>query len=183
MPKLHLMLDFETLSNTPTSAVLSLGVVLFTKEKMIASEHWIFNPTDQLNAKLDVSFETIAWWMSQADEAKKLFATCLATGVSMNSFLDDFERYIKDYATGYEIIVWSHGANFDIPIFENLLKRGKRKIPWKFYNTRCYRTMKAIHKIEEGKERSGIKHNALDDATFQAGCVMGMFNKIPGSDA
>lgn len=182
MPKVHLMIDFETLCNTPNSVVLSLGAVLFTKERMIASEHWIMNPDDQFKAKLDVSFDTIAWWMNQGDEAKKLFNTCLSTGVPMRSFLDDFERFIKEFASGMQIIVWANGANFDIPIIENLLKRGARKCPWKFWDTRCYRTMKAIHKIEEGKERNGIKHDALQDASFQAGCVMGMFNRIEGSD-
>ncbi len=180
--KIHLMTDFETLSNTPNSAVLSLGAVLFTKEKMIASEHWIFNPEDQLKSKLDVSFDTIAWWMSQGEEAKKLFATCLASGLSMRTFLDDFEKFIKTYAGNDQIIIWGNGANFDIPIFENLLKRGGKKIPCKFYDTRCYRTVKNIHKIEDGKTRNSIKHDVLNDASFQASCVMGMFNRIENSD-
>jgi inhibitor of KinA sporulation pathway (predicted exonuclease) len=39
--------------------------------------------------------------------------------------------------------------------------------PWKFYNDRCYRTLKAMYPHIKMPKRTGTHHNALDDAISQ----------------
>ena len=45
--------------------------------------------------------------------------------------------------------------------------RAMRHRPWKFWNDRCYRTIKSMHP-EVPMPRTGTHHNALDDAKTQA---------------
>jgi exodeoxyribonuclease VIII len=40
-------------------------------------------------------------------------------------------------------------------------------VPWQFWNSRCYRTVKSLYPDNKLK-RSGTYHNAVDDAESQA---------------
>lgn len=68
---------------------------------------------------------------------------------------------------GPDVKVWGNGADFDNVILGSAYRRLGKSIPWAFYNSRCYRTVKSLQpgcRIE----RAGTHHNALDDAKSQA---------------
>lgn len=174
----HLMLDFETLGQASDTAVLSLGAVLFTKDQIIEEKYWIFSLDEQLRAKLSITSDTLLWWMQQNDRAKEIFSKVKTEGISMKTFLPDFCGWVN----GKDVRVWGNGASFDVSIIESLINRGQLMLPWKFWNIRCYRTLKAMHDIEKGVVRSGTHHNALDDAKYQAQCLMAFLQKNPSCD-
>jgi len=75
--------------------------------------------------------------------------------------------------------VWGNGATFDITIIENAMDKFKAFYshllpPWKFWQIRDVRTLQDIATAagcEDFKKTlpfSGIKHDALADAVFQA---------------
>lgn len=174
----HLMIDFETLAQTPDSAVLSLGAVLFNSEKIIEEREWAFSLEEQMRAKLSVNPETIIWWLKQGAAAQAVFDKCATHGVSMKTFLPEFHEWLRQK----DVRIWGNGASFDVSIVEHLLNRGQVKIPWKFWNIRCYRTLKSLFDIERTVSRLGTKHNALEDAKFQALCVQGFLKDNPARD-
>lgn len=179
----HVMLDFETLANDSNSAVLSLGAVLFTKDEILGEKYFVFDVEEQLTAKFNVNFDTLAWWIGQGDEAKALFKEAKENGKSMRVCLPELSSWLMQDSTyptiNWKLLPWSNGAGFDIPIIENLFKRAKVKCPWHFSKHRCYRTIKAMYEIEKGQKFEGTKHHALDDARFQAKCLMEFLKANP----
>ena len=41
-------------------------------------------------------------------------------------------------------------------------------VPWNFYDERCYRTLKSLFPQLKAADTRGTKHNALEDARYQA---------------
>lgn len=175
----HLMLDFETLATSPTSVVLSLGAVIFNNDAIIDGRLWNFDLEGQFRARREVNAETLFWWMNQGEKAKEVFGLCKIEGIAVKDFLPQFFEFINSEPKG-ELHVWGNGANFDVAIIENLITTLGHKIPWKFWNVRCYRTLKNVYDIEREITKTGTKHNALDDATNQAKAVQNYLQKNPG---
>lgn len=63
---------------------------------------------------------------------------------------------------------YGNGASFDLSILKAAYDAVGLKAPWKFWDERCYRTIKNDYSQIEPDERAGTHHNALDDAKFQA---------------
>lgn len=171
-----LMLDFETLGVTPDAMVLSLGAILFEKE-IVKEKGWFFkhstiNKDVQPNRKFDQ--QTIAWWHKQKPQAQKIFEYCQSIGVTLPEFIQDFRKWLPESCQ--TLTVWGNGATFDVAIIEDIFRSLNEPIPWRFTNVRCYRTIKAIHRIEAGRAFEGIPHQAIDDARYQAKCLMNWFS-------
>ncbi len=185
---LHCMIDFETLGhNAPHVAVLSLGAVMFTRGGKISGAEWIFNMPEQIQKKRSVTAETISWWFNQGAEAKAVIQKASTSGTLMGQVMAEFNDVIGKAAIEVKakpdkVIIWSCGAGFDVPIAESLYMHTQTQVPWKFWNIRCYRTIKSVHEIEAGVKREGVKHSALADAEYQAECVMKWLTANPGLD-
>lgn len=161
----HLMLDFETLGNTPDTAVVSLGAVLFNREGIFAERLWLFNLTGQLDGRRRfATADTITWWMGQGEKAKSVFEKAQREGVLLKDFATQFVEWVDPKR---DVRVWGNGATFDVSIIESILLQQGVKAPWKFWNHRCYRTLKQCYGIEKTKFQ-GTKHDALDDSKHQA---------------
>ena len=65
--------------------------------------------------------------------------------------------------------LWGNGASFDNAILSTAYELCELETvqPWRFYNDRCYRTVKSLYP-EVAMVRTGTYHNALDDAESQA---------------
>lgn len=174
----HLMLDFETLGNTPDAAVVSLGACLFDKAGINERKLWHFDIQEQFNARRQPSADTIRWWLDQSAKAKNVFDKCKTEGTSMRIIGPEIVAMCK----GKDVRAWGNGATFDVTIAEHILLQLRLEIPWKFWNIRCYRTLKNIADIEAGKKREGTHHNALDDSAFQAQNVIDYFKVNPKAD-
>ena len=165
---MHLMIDFETLDTKSTAVVLSVGVVAFNKDGIHDKFGFNLNPQEQIDTGRTISFDTLQWWLKQNTEAIKA-----AFFPKKNYSISEYQVCLSEFCTKNKIIeCWSQGANFDLPMNDSLL--GKRN-PLKFWNARDTRTYYKAIGLTLPK-REGTHHNALDDAVYQAECVIAGMN-------
>lgn len=174
---IHLMIDFETLGNRPDTAVVSLGAVLFDRDKIIGEKLWLFNLDGQLSGRRSVTADTITWWLGQGEKAKSVFEKAGMEGILLRDFVTQFLEFVP---AKLDVRVWGNGATFDVSIIESILHQQGVKAPWKFWSHRCYRTMKSCFGID--KKFVGTKHDALDDAKHQANCLIEYWKTNPAAE-
>lgn len=162
------MLDTETFGLSPDSLIVSIGGVFFDETGLGTDGYWPLELKNQLGRVIDP--DTVAWWLQQGDDARHVFHS-------------DIERYtIYEALTSLasaitkETLVWSNGADFDLPLLTHAYKAVGMSAPWGYKNTRCFRTIRAQFPDVEGPE--GLtKHNALDDAKWQASFLVEVMKK------
>ncbi len=161
---INVMIDLETLSTEPTAAILSIGAVSFFCDD--PKEFYDKVDTKENLAGFDTSASTLAWWDKQNSTVR---AEAFSGTKPLNVVLDGLTEFLDSLQR--PVTVWGKGANFDISILEHAYKVYSKKIPWKFTNIRCYRTLEAIAQIQLPKMDFFAKHNALADARHQARCA------------
>lgn len=172
MSEIHCMIDFETLSAMPNSAVLSLGAVSFDEDG-IKSEFYINIQRDSCIEKgLHVQQSTVDWWDTQSDEAKNALLT--KPVVSLLLAMVMFSKWWRKSKCKF---IWGNGADFDIPILKSCYAVLDADTPHGSYAGRCYRTIKKIPDMPKMEKREGVHHNALDDSISQANHLI-LINKI-----
>lgn len=160
------MVDLETLGTIPGSIVVSIGAVFF--DEMEVAEWGFYRAISRAaseNFKLTANPLTEAWWEEQSEEARKVLTDPAA--ISPRTALEHFNDWLSANADPTEIRMWGNGANFDNPLLAVLYDRVMLKPSYKFYNERCYRTVKNQYP-DIKLQRTGTYHNALDDARCQA---------------
>jgi len=152
------MLDLETMGNGVNAAIIAIGAVRFTNE--IKDKFYeTIDLRSSVELGLDMDPETVLWWMQQCEDARAQFKQ---KGKQIQSVLVRFTQWIGDDA-----VMWGNGADFDNAILANAYKKCHLEQPWKFWNNRCYRTVKNMYPNIE-MVRTGTHHNAVDDAESQA---------------
>lgn len=155
----NIMIDIETMGNTANAAIISIGAVYFDEKQTGAEFYKRVSLESSVMAGLEMDASTVLWWLKQSDAARKEFE---AKGDPIFLVLKKLSEFIEP-----DCFIWGNGASFDNVIVANAYTKCNMKTPWKFYNNRCFRTLKnlvpnvAILKNE-------IKHNALEDAKWQA---------------
>ncbi|NRB23152.1 MAG: 3'-5' exoribonuclease [Shewanella sp.] len=179
------MLDLETLSTVPEAAILSIGAVFFDPINSLLGKEF-YQIVVRTNSTLDgtVSDDTVKWWNSQSPEANSIFTD--PSAISLREALVSFDSFIKNNGSE-NIQVWGNGSGFDNVILASAYKRNGLKVPWNFRNDRDVRTVvelgRCLRKIDpkESLTMSGLAHNALDDAKFQAQYVNSIFSALKNS--
>lgn len=168
---MHVMMDLETLDTKPGAVLLSIGAVVFDyKQDLLGAEfHQIINVASSIEAGLTVSKSTEDWWATQSDDAKKTLNDAKAgKGQDLKEALLGFGHYLDKLGEPpSKIRLWGNGSDFDNVLLIAAYDAAKLTPPWKFYNNRCYRTLKSL-KPGIKLVREGTYHNALDDAKTQA---------------
>ena len=162
----HMMVDLETLGTKSNAVMLSLGVVCMNADYEILSRHeWTVDWEQSKCALKECSFDhsTFLWWLNQNEGARKRLRE--AKKLPLVQVLAAFVAIVPDWSS---IQVWGNGAGFDNPILENAFQIMGQEPPWKFWNSRCYRTLKALYKGIPLPDNAGHAHAALDDAETQA---------------
>jgi len=163
------MVDLETLGTNAGCVILSIGAVAFDRVTGELGEPYyaIIDIQSCLDFNLEIDADTQKWWSQQSPEARKILddvnyhpeRLSLADAlIAFNKFLSEFEN----------VKVWGNGADFDNPILQYAYKVTGVKQGWKFWNGRCFRTIKDLYAGVPAPERQGTHHNALDDAVYQA---------------
>jgi len=175
----HIMLDLETLSTAYNARILAIGAVKFdTKQARIYSRFYQVVHTPKLDNLAVLTFTdftdhegfhiskaTMEWWAQQGDAARDVFND--PNSATMEATLEAFTKWATDDTEISEIRMWGNGASFDNTILSTAYDLCHQERPWKFYNDRCYRTVKNLYP-EEKLVRTGTHHNALNDAESQA---------------
>lgn len=171
----QIMVDLETLDTSPTAIVLSIGAVRMDfLTGLVSDEFYRVIDVDSCKAiGLTESKSTRDWWNRQSGEARRVFTD---PNVPILEALSDFASYVRRFGA-QNVKVWGCGSDFDNVILINAYKQLDSLPPWRFWNNRCYRTVRELFadKIpQELLERSGVYHNALDDAKHQAAILLSL---------
>lgn len=159
MPKS--MLDLETMGNKPGCPIIAIGAVEFAKGELGREFYAQINLESAMHYGLKPNGDTIMWWMKQSEEARAAFKDN-EKAYELTIALKMFRDWLAPDSE-----VWGNGADFDNTILAAAYDACGMVAPWKFYNNRCYRTMKSLFK-NVPVDRVGTYHNALDDAKTQA---------------
>jgi hypothetical protein len=160
----NVMVDLETLGTVPGSVILSIGAVAFNE--MDVSEEGFYTPIRRescFQAGLTADQTTLDWWERQSEEARKVLFD--PAGASLEEALRRFNEYLGQFPG--TVSIWGNGANFDNPLLACAFKAVGVTPYYRFWNERCYRTVKNQYPDIE-LTRVGTYHNALDDARCQA---------------
>lgn len=174
----NIMLDLETLGTSPNAAVVAIGACFFDTDTREIG-HTFYRTLD-LNAVVrgggEMDASTVLWWMSQPDDTRQAI---YRPGVKYtpDSALQALSHFVEDNSSS-DPLVWGNGANFDNVILSQMYRRHQIAQPWKWWNDRCYRTVKAGHPPVK-LNFIGSRHNALDDAMHQARTLIEILNPAP----
>lgn len=163
----HVMMDLETLGTRAGCAILSVGLVSFTMEGYVGPG-WGANISREscVSAGLHVAPETEAWWEKQSSEARA------ALSLDQQDLAAVAREAHRLFRSSGATCIWSNGAGFDVPIWEEACRLLGERVPWKFYDVRDTRT---IWDLAGVRNRDlpfiGTAHCALDDAKHQARLV------------
>jgi hypothetical protein len=174
--KVNVMLDLETLGTKPGCKILQISAVTFGANPSHKFNRYVIR-NDQAGLLEDPS--TIDWWMKQDPVVRdNLFNSPGA--VNLIIALLEFKSWLEDL--GAAPVIWGNGATFDGPVLEAAYKMYTMSKPWDFRNERCYRTLVAEFGSRVNKpEFIGSKHDALDDARYQAEYADRILKNINGT--
>lgn len=162
----HVMLDLETLGTAPGSAILQIGAVAFNSfgdckaefDKKILPESCFLSGLTSDDSTKD-------WWDRQSEELKR---EVFSGTEHIHDVLTEFYFWLD--SLGGSVYLWGNGAAFDPVLLEAAYEKLNMKLPWKFRNVRCYRTVTALFPLppEVLPPINTNSHNALADAMYQA---------------
>lgn len=161
-----IMLDLETMGTNASAAVISVGAVFFDKEETGDGIYFVLDRNDQLYRGRTIDVSTMGWWEKQDIGARAVFD---APKTPVPFALETISDWMK--SKGDKFNVWGNGSDFDNAILGDLFQTYEFEVPWSYSRNRCYRTLKNIalpfgsHDLPEFE---GVRHNALDDAIYQA---------------
>lgn len=163
------MIDLETLGTTADAVILSIGAVKFDlNSDQIQDEAFYASVSvdSNLESKRRISEDTLLWWLKQESAAQAVF-------FEPKQHLTDALVELSDWIADDKCMVWSNGADFDLPMLAHAFTNAGVEIPWKFWNSRCVRTYKGlpVAKRTTIPVFNGVKHNAMADAYHQAQVV------------
>lgn len=161
----HIMIDFETLGTVADAVIMSIGAVKFDLDSDRIDDDGFYasiSIDSNLAMKRRIQEDTLIWWMGQPADAQAVFHEPKQTLESGLIELTDWMGH-SDYH------IWANGADFDTPMLAHAFVQHGMEVPWKFWNSRCFRTYKKLPQARQVNfVPDGTKHNALTDALNQA---------------
>lgn len=158
--KKHTMVDLETLGRRAGCSILSIGATYFDETGVEGEFYAVVNQASCEKAGLHTDPETLAWWEKQSEDARKVLEESRTGGMPLIDALDLFGIFVG------KTKVWGNGADFDNAILYACYAAVGKEVPWKFWDSRCYRTLKGLFPSVK-LVRQGTYHNALADAISQ----------------
>jgi exodeoxyribonuclease VIII len=171
----HVMLHIETLGKGNYACVTSLSAVKFDPNDRTEWGGEPLKPSKEMDKfYVDIDLEsaqkiglridasTVLRWMAPEREAARQ-ALILGERVDIRSALDGFSQWYGPHP----LPTWGNGAAFDNVIVRNAFELLDMDCPWKFWDDRCYRTMKACFSASR-PPNIGSLQTALDNTVWQA---------------
>lgn len=155
------MIDLETVDNSVTSAIASIGACVFDKSGIYHTFYCVVDFKSCLDAGMTRSQDTMDWWAKQGASARKIFDEA----EPKLHIMDALRRFSEWFVAVGGKELWGNGSDFDNAIMSYAYRRLDMKQPWSYSASRCFRTVKNGAYIQA---RRGTHHNALDDAITQA---------------
>ncbi|CAM6933602.1 exonuclease [Escherichia coli] len=175
----HMMIDLETMGKNPDAPLISIGAIFFDPQTGDMGPE--FSKTiDMDTAGGVIDRGTIKWWLKQSREAQ---SAILTDEIPLDDALLQLREFIDENSGEFFVQVWGNGANFDNTILRRSYERQGIPCPWRYYNDRDVRTIVELGKAIDFDARTAIpfegeRHNALDDARYQAKYVSVIWQKL-----
>ncbi|CAD5595796.1 Exodeoxyribonuclease VIII from bacteriophage origin [Escherichia coli] len=181
---IHLMIDLETMGKNPDAPIISIGAIFFDPQTGDMGPE--FSKTIDLDTAGGViDRDVIKWWLKQSREAQSAIMT---DEIPLDDALLQLREFIDENSGEFFVQVWGNGANFDNVILRRSYERLGIPCPWRYCNDRDVRTIVELGKAIDFDARTAIpfegeRHNALDDARYQAKYVSAIWQKLIPSQA
>ena len=180
----HLMIDLETMGKNPDAPIASIGAVFFDPQTGEQGPEFS-KIIDMGTCGGTVDISTIEWWLVQSSEAR---TAILVNQIPLDDALLQLKEFISEHSDEKFVQVWGNGATFDNVILRRSYERQGIPCPWRYCNDRDVRTIVELGKAIDFDARTAIpfegeRHNALDDARYQAKYVSAIWQKLLPSQA
>lgn len=160
--KRHLVLDLETFAIAPNATITEIGIVDILSDDRFYVR---INPDEMLTSSaFSHSQQTIEWHLKRDPNYVVTLGHCgmrpdVAAG-SLSNWLKE-----KKIQSGQELVIWTQGIDFDIPIITNFLQHYGYPLEWKYNDVRDIRTLAAFFPNVEYKKGN---HSASEDSFMAA---------------
>jgi len=164
----RIMLDIETLGTEPGCAIVAIGACRFDSRHVGQTFEASVDLESNGEAGLEIDHETLSWWLTQDKQAREQ----LTGGESLAEALDRLAGFVDDADE-----IWANSPTFDCEILAAGYEAVGEDLPWHYWQLRDFRTLKELG-IDGDVEREGVKHDAVDDAVYQATVAASVLGEI-----
>ena len=181
----HLMVDMETMGNSPDAPIVSIGAVFFDPStgNTGAEFYRVVSLESSMSFGMKPDASTIQWWLKQSPEARSTILVDEAMGLLETlELLADF--IAENAANGsHTVQLWGNGCSFDNVILRRAYALTETPFAVPFWNDRDVRTMVELGKSVGINPRydipfEGDMHNALSDARHQVKYVSAIWQRL-----
>lgn len=181
----HLMVDMETMGNSPDAPIVSIGAVFFDPStgNTGAEFYRVVSLESSMSFGMKPDASTIQWWLKQSPEARSAILVDEAMGLFETlELLADF--IAENAANGsHTVQLWGDGCSFDNVILRRAYVLTETPFAVPFWNDRDVRTMVELGKSVGINPRfdipfEGDLHNALSDARHQVKYVSAIWQRL-----
>lgn len=129
----HIGLDIETLSLRPTACITAISAKTFFFDGTInegLSFDCCVDATSCAMYGLTIEQDTVNWWASQPNEAKRYFLD--TDSLKLDIALQNLAQLYRDVQQAYDckrVLVWVQGSDFDIAVLRNAYKTVFAAVP------------------------------------------------------
>jgi len=183
----HIMVDLETLGTGPNAAVVAIGAVRVFAGSYPVHAREFYRRVDwqsSVDAGGQMEVETVRWWMRQG--AAAVGEVCADDGVPLYQALHALTWFMRGQPGVApdlgDVVLWGNGAAFDNVILAASYRSCDERPPWKFWNDRCYRTLKNLFP-DVPYQKPTLAHHALHDARAQAAHLVAIKERMEGDPA
>lgn len=155
------------MSTASDAAIGSIGAAAISGGRIVDDFYVRVDLVSSQQAGGRIDAACVKWWLEQSDEAR---AELIAKGKPLGEALDAFSFWLDSLSRkrpNEYTRIWGNGAAFDNVVLGNAYEMTGKRRPWRFWQDRCFRTVKDLSEVAEPR-RKGTHHNALDDALHQA---------------
>ncbi|TNP74556.1 exonuclease [Escherichia coli] len=178
----HLMIDLETMGTNSNAPIVVIGAVFFDPQtgEIGPIFYVVISLVDAMDKGAVPDGSTIEWWLAQSSEAR---SATLVNQIPLDDALLQLREFIDENSGEFFVRVWGNGASFDNVILRRSYERQGIPCPWRYCNDRDVRTIVELGKAIDFDARTaipfeGVRHNALDDARYQAKYVSAIWQKL-----
>ena len=165
----HMMINLETMGKNPDAPLISIGAIFFDPQT------GDMGPEFSKTIDMDTAGGVI--------DRGTIKSAILTDEIPLDDALLQLREFIDENSGEFFVQVWGNGANFDNTILRRSYERQGIPCPWRYYNDRDVRTIVELGKAIDFDARTAIpfegeRHNALDDARYQAKYVSVIWQKL-----
>lgn len=171
------MIDIETLGKNSNAIIVSIGAVAFDPETGEIGDTYynVISPYSSEAWGLRPDMSTIIWWMRQSPEARDALFGKDVEWDTLKPALEKLSLFINNVrGTGPAPYIWARDPDFDCKLLQNAFEKCNVKVPWQYNKCLSCRTAEYYfkEKYKSVPVSRGVYHHALDDAIYQAKCVI-----------